>query len=44
MIGPLIEERLAKVAEYGSDWEGKPVREILASCRSMCSHGVTFAE
>lgn len=28
VLGPVIEERLAKADELGADWEGKPVSHL----------------
>ena len=30
-IRPVVEERFAKMDEYGDDWDDKPVRQIVIS-------------
>jgi hypothetical protein len=30
-IRPIVEERFAKMDEYGEDWDDKPVRQTLIS-------------
>jgi hypothetical protein len=31
-IRPMVEERLAKMEEYGEDWDDKPVCQTISPC------------
>ena len=37
-IKPMVEERFAKMEEYGEDWDDKPVCQTIALA-SLSSHG-----
>jgi hypothetical protein len=34
-IRPMVEERFAKMEEYGEDWDDKPVCQIIVSSISL---------
>jgi len=38
-IGPIFDERLAKLEEYGKDWDDKPVCQTIVTVSDIPSNG-----